>query len=75
MIVPAHTWISTSETVTAAGGKVVFCDVCENTFNIDVKKINKLINRRTVGIIAVHLYGHPADMIEIKRIAKKKNYG
>ena len=72
VIVPAHTWISTSETVTAAGGKVVFCDVCENTFNIDVKKISKLINRRTVGIIAVHLYGHPADMTEIKRISKKK---
>ena len=71
VIVPAHTWISSSETVTAAGGKVIFCDVCPKTYNIDVNKIEKLIKKKTVGIIAVHLYGNPADMVAIKKIAKK----
>jgi dTDP-4-amino-4,6-dideoxygalactose transaminase len=72
VIVPAHTWISTSESVTNAGGKVVFCDVCPKTFNIDTSKIQKLIGNKTAGIIAVHLYGNPADMFEINKIAKKK---
>ena len=72
VIVPAHTWISSSEAVTAAGGKVVFCDVNQNDFNIDPSKIKSLINKKTVGIIAVHLYGYPADMFAIKKIATMK---
>jgi dTDP-4-amino-4,6-dideoxygalactose transaminase len=71
VIVPAHSWISSSEVVTLAGGKVKFCDICPETFNIDHKKIHKLINKNTAGIIAVHLYGHPANMIQINKIAKQ----
>ena len=41
IIVPAHSWISTSETVTQAGGKVVFCDTNSNDFTIDVNEIEK----------------------------------
>ena len=71
VIVPAHSWISTSETVTQAGGKVVFCDTCDDSFTIDVEAIEDKITNRTVGIIPVHLYGHPAQMDEVMRIAKK----
>jgi dTDP-4-amino-4,6-dideoxygalactose transaminase len=71
VIVPAHSWISTSEIVTQAGGKVIFCDTNMDTFTIDTKKIAEKITKRTVGIIPVHLYGHPADMDEILRIAKE----
>ena len=39
VIVPAHSWISTSETVTQAGGTVVFCDTDGRTFTIDPRKI------------------------------------
>lgn len=73
VIVPAHSWISTSETVTQAGGKVVFCDTDKDTFTIDPEQIEKNINSRTVGIIPVHLYGQPADMESILKIAKKHN--
>lgn len=73
VIVPAHTWISTAETVTQAGGKVVFCDTDDFTFTIDPDDIEKKINRNTVGIIPVHLYGQPADMDPIMRLAKKHN--
>jgi Predicted pyridoxal phosphate-dependent enzyme apparently involved in regulation of cell wall biogenesis len=38
VIVPAHSWISTSEIVTQAGGKVIFCDTNMDTFTIDTKK-------------------------------------
>ena len=41
IIVPAHSWISTSETVTQAGGKIVFCDTNNYDFTIDVNEIEK----------------------------------
>ena len=73
IIVPAHSWISTSETVTQSGGKVVFCDTRDSDFTIDVNAIEAKISDRTVGIIPVHLFGHPAQMDEVMRIAKKHN--
>src|SRR5436190_22503562 len=71
VITTAHSWISTSETITQAGGRVVFCDTDEETFNIDPARIEALITPRTVGIIPVHLYGQPADMDRIMAIAAK----
>lgn len=73
VITTAHSWISTSETITQAGGKVVFCDTDDETFCIDPALIEAKITPRTVGIIPVHLYGHPADMDAIMAIAKKHN--
>ena len=73
VIVPAHSWISSSETVTQAGGKVVFCDTDSETFTINPNLIEEKISSRTVGIIPVHLFGQPADMDPILAIAKKFN--
>lgn len=73
VIVPAHSWISTSETVTQAGGRVVFCDTRDVDFTIDVDVIEAKITNRTVGIIPVHLYGHPAQMDDVMRIARRHN--
>jgi dTDP-4-amino-4,6-dideoxygalactose transaminase len=71
VITTAHSWIATAETITQAGGKVVFCDTNRETFNIDANRIEELITARTVGIIPVHLYGHPAQMDKIMAIAAK----
>jgi dTDP-4-amino-4,6-dideoxygalactose transaminase len=71
VIAPAHSWISTTETITQAGAKVIFCDTDEDTFTIDPKSIEEKITPNTVGIIPVHLYGQPADMDAIMAIAKK----
>ncbi len=71
VIAPAHSWISTTETITQAGGKVVFCDTDPATFTIDPAKIAAKITSRTVGIIPVHLYGQPADMDPIMEVARK----
>lgn len=73
VITTAHSWISTSETITQAGGRVVFCDTDEATFTIDPASIEERITPRTVGIIPVHLYGQPADMDPILEIARKRN--
>jgi dTDP-4-amino-4,6-dideoxygalactose transaminase len=71
VITTAHSWISTSETITQAGARVVFCDTDYETFTIDPKLIESKITSRTVGIIPVHLYGHPCDMGAIMAIARK----
>jgi dTDP-4-amino-4,6-dideoxygalactose transaminase len=71
VITTAHSWISTSETITQAGGKVVFCDTDKSTFTIDPAQIRAKITDRTVGIIPVHLYGQPADMDPIMSIAQR----
>jgi len=73
VIVPAHSWISSSETVSQAGGRVVFCDTSIDTFTIDSAEIESKITSRTVGIIPVHLFGQSADMDPIMEIAKKHN--
>ncbi len=71
VITTAHSWISTSETITQAGGRVVFCDTDYDTFTINPAFIEAKITSRTVGIIPVHLYGQSADMDAIMAIAKK----
>jgi dTDP-4-amino-4,6-dideoxygalactose transaminase len=73
VITSAHSWISTTETITQAGGRVVFCDTDEETFTIDPDDIERKITPATVGIIPVHLYGQPADMGAIMTIAKRHN--
>ena len=73
IITTAHSWISASETITQAGGRVVFCDTDYDTFTIDPALIEAKITSATVGIIPVHLYGQPADMEAIMAIARKHN--
>jgi len=73
VITSAHSWISTSETITQAGGQVVFCDTDEETFTIDPIEIERKIRPATVGIVPVHLYGQAADMGAIMAIARKHN--
>ena len=71
VITTAHSWISTSETITQAGAKVVFADTDAESFTIDPDEIEARITPRTVGIIPVHLYGQAADMDRIMRIAER----
>src|SRR5205807_10387672 len=73
VIASAHSWISTSETITQAGGRVVFCDTDEETLTIDPVDIEAKITPARVGIISVHLYGQLADMGAIMAIARKHN--
>ncbi|WP_375390891.1 DegT/DnrJ/EryC1/StrS family aminotransferase [uncultured Sphingomonas sp.] len=72
VIVPAQTWISTSETVGQHGAKAVFVDIDPVTHTIDPAQIGAAITERTVGIIPVHLYGQAADMDPILEIARAR---
>ena len=73
VITTALSWISTSETITQAGARVVFVDIDPNYYTIDTSKIEEKITERTKAIIPVHLYGHPANMSKIMATANKYN--
>jgi dTDP-4-amino-4,6-dideoxygalactose transaminase len=70
-IVPAFTWVATANVVEHLGGKIVFCDIDLQTFNLDVAELAKKITPRTKAILPVHLFGLPAEMQAINQLAKQ----
>lgn len=70
IIVPNLTFVATANAVTYCNATPVFVD-CDESWCIDPKQIEKKITKNTKGIIAVHLYGMPADMDLIMKIAEK----
>lgn len=71
VIVPAHTFIASIWGISYIGATPVFVDCHPDTWEIDPQAIEKVITKKTRAIIAVHLYGVPADMDALKKIAKK----
>ncbi len=70
VIVPAMTFIATSEVVTAVGAKVVFADITEDTYCLDPVSVKKAVTKNTKAIIAVHLHGNVAPVEELQEICK-----
>jgi dTDP-4-amino-4,6-dideoxygalactose transaminase len=73
VIVPAISWISTSEVVSTVGATPVFVDVHPKYYTIDIDKIEVKVTNKTKAIIPVHLYGQPVDMPRLMQLAKKHN--
>jgi len=73
VIVPAVTFVATSNVVLHNGMTPVFADVEADTYNIDPVKVAEKITPRTRAIIPVHLLGLPATMAPIQELAKKHN--
>ena len=71
ILVPAITFISTSNACMDAGLKVRFVDVESKTYNMNPVEIEKYINENTRCIIPVHTFGMPCDMPLIMEVAKK----
>jgi len=71
VIIPAYTFFATAGTVMSVGAKPVFVDVDPQSYQIDVSKIEEAITSNTKAIIPVHLYGHPAEMNPILKIASE----
>lgn len=71
VIVPAISWISTSEAVSSLGGVPVFVDIDPTYYTIDINQIEAAITEKTKAIIPVHLYGQPVDMPRLMKIANK----
>ena len=71
VITTAHSWISSSETISQTGAKVVFVDNDTDYFTVDSESIESKITSKTKAIIPVHLYGQVCDMEKISEIAIK----
>lgn len=73
VIVPEISWIATASVVTYVGARPIFVDVEYDTWCMDPKSLKAAITSRTKAIMPVHLYGHPANMDEIIKIADENN--
>ncbi|MBR1817082.1 MAG: DegT/DnrJ/EryC1/StrS family aminotransferase [Lachnospiraceae bacterium] len=73
VIVPSNTYIATALAVSYTGAKPVFVEPKIEYFNINPALIEAAITDKTKAIMAVHLYGQPAEMYEIKAIAQRYN--
>ncbi|MGM9935015.1 MAG: DegT/DnrJ/EryC1/StrS family aminotransferase [Clostridium sp.] len=73
VITTPFTFFSTAESISCVGAVPVFADVRKDTYNIDPSKIEEKITPKTKAIMPVHIFGQPAEMDEIKKIAEKHN--
>ncbi|SEH18279.1 dTDP-4-amino-4,6-dideoxygalactose transaminase [Sphingopyxis sp. YR583] len=73
ILVPANSFIASSEAVTRAGHRVVFCEADAISYTIDLADAERRITPKTGAIIAVHLYGHPCDMTGLMELAGRHN--
>lgn len=71
VIVPSLTYVATVNAIRYVGAVPVFVDVDPKTWSIDPALIGLAMSARTKAIIAVHLYGHPADMDAISVVASR----
>ncbi|HYF03947.1 MAG TPA: DegT/DnrJ/EryC1/StrS family aminotransferase [Patescibacteria group bacterium] len=73
VIIPANTFIATAWGATLCGATPVFVDCEADSYNIDPSKAEEKITSKTKAIVAVHLYGQPADLDSLREIAKRHN--
>ncbi len=71
VITTSNTYIATALAISMTGARPVFVDIDEKTYNIDLSKIERSITKKTKAVLPVHLYGHPADMGPILKLAKR----
>ncbi len=71
VIVPDLTFVATANAVSYTGARVVLADVDPVTWTLDPASVERALSKRTRAIIAVHLYGNPADLDALARIAKR----
>jgi perosamine synthetase len=69
VIVPSFTFAATANSVALTGATPVFADIEPNHFCLDPADVAAKVTERTVGIMPVHLYGHPANMTAFEELA------
>jgi dTDP-4-amino-4,6-dideoxygalactose transaminase len=71
VIVPDFTFVATAAMVAAVGAKPIFADVNPSTYTLDPAGVERRITPRTRALLPVHLYGQPADMTGLARLARR----
>ena len=72
VILPSFTIISCLSAVIRSGAKPVFCDVNENSWNMEISDVERCITNKTKVIIMVHTYGLPSDAIKLRELCDKR---
>jgi dTDP-4-amino-4,6-dideoxygalactose transaminase len=75
VITTPFTFIATAEAIVNIGAQVVFADIDEETMNLDVNQVSKVIDEETKAILPVHLYGVPVELKAFLKVAKKHHLG
>lgn len=71
VIVPSFTFAATANSVALTGATPVFADIDADSFCLSAAAVEAAVTDKTVGIMPVHLYGHPADMPALMAVADK----
>jgi dTDP-4-amino-4,6-dideoxygalactose transaminase len=71
VVCPAHTFYATAEAVARAGARPVFADIDPATYNLDPAAAEAAVTERTRAIVAVHLFGQPADVSTLRDICNR----
>jgi 8-amino-3,8-dideoxy-alpha-D-manno-octulosonate transaminase len=71
VIVPGYFWIAVSNTILLRGGVPVICEV-DTTLNMDPNDLRKKITPKTKAVVAVHMFGGQANIVEIAKICREK---
>jgi len=71
VILPSFTFVATAEPVVMLGAKPVFVDINPETYNVSLAAIEKAITKKTKAIMPVDLYGLPADVPHMRKLADK----
>jgi dTDP-4-amino-4,6-dideoxygalactose transaminase len=71
VIVPSFSFAATANAVVLAGATPVFADIEPHHFGIDPEAVRAAVTRRTAAVVPVHLYGHPAAMVELTALAAR----
>lgn len=72
VIVPSFTFAATANSVALTGATPVFADIELDHYSLDVDHVASLITEKTKGIMPVHLYGHPFDVVALGNLAKER---
>ncbi len=72
VIVPSLTFVSAANAVRYTGARVVLVDADPASWQLDPARVERAITARTRAILAVHLYGNPADLDALRRVARRR---
>lgn len=74
VVVPSFTFYASAEAALMVGAKVVFCDIDPATMNVSAETVRAAITPNTKAVIAVHLFGLPAPVDELRSLADEHGF-
>ena len=72
VVTPAFSFVASGSAILMVGATPVFVDIEPETYALDVRALERAITERTRGVVAVHLYGHPAPMEAIAALCRER---